>query len=39
MSSIGQKTVPMSNYFVQFIMKSVIIQIRWVGAHFKANMM
>jgi hypothetical protein len=28
MSSIGQKTVPMSNYFVQFIMKSVIIQIR-----------
>ena len=35
----GQKTVPMSDYFSLFIVSSDFIQIWYVGARLRANMM
>ena len=35
---VGQKTVPMSDYFVQFIVLPILIQIEWVLHHLKDNM-
>ena len=35
---VGQKTVPMSDYFHLFIVSSDFIQNGYVGGHLKANM-
>jgi hypothetical protein len=34
--SVGQKTVPMSDYFVEFIVTGCLIQIEWLWAYFEA---
>ena len=36
---LGQKTVPISDYFYLFIVSSDFIQIGYEGGHLKANMM